>query len=221
MKKNKAVHDLLKKYEDHELFSFDDLNFNLPEFSNFIGSDDLFAKQYVVTLNNILETDFSEEVLGKLASLRDSSNVFVIVEQEIGKPIEKILGKHVEDLRVFDLPKENNRFNIFQITDAFGARDKKNTWVLLQKALRENISAEEVLNILIWQTKNLLFVKGESDMKRTGLSPFVFNKARSYSENFKLEELQNISRILTKLFHESHLGLPLEPNLELFLLKSL
>lgn len=91
----------------------------------------------------------------------------------------------------------------------------------MQKALKEGIVAEEILNILIWQTKNLLFVTRGDDMKSTGLSPFVYNKSKSYAKNFKSEELENISRELVTMFHESHLGLELEPNLEKFLLKTL
>ncbi len=91
----------------------------------------------------------------------------------------------------------------------------------MQKSLNAGVVAEEILNILIWQTKNLLFVSRGDDMKSTGLSPFVYNKSKTYARNYKTEELENISREFVTMFHESHLGLELEPNLEKYLLKTL
>lgn len=221
-KRQAAVSSLLQKYPEAPIFRFDDLNKDPADLYNLIGGDDLFAEMRLVVIDKLLETDFGVHVLENLAKLSESPNVFVIIENSLEKETLKALEKEAKDLKVFDLPKtKDDRFNIFQITDAFGARDKKSSWVLMQKALRRDISVEEILNILIWQVKNLLLAKGAKSMKETGLSPFVHDKSLKYSDNFEAEELQGISRSLAKLYHESHLGLELAPNLEIFLLKTL
>lgn len=221
-KRQAAVSSLLEKYSEASSFRFDDLNKNPGDLYNLIGGDDLFAEMRLVIIDKLLETDFGMQVLEHLSKLSESKNIFVIIENSLGKDTVKALEKEAKDVRVFDLPKvKDDRFNIFQITDAFGARDKKNSWVLMQKALRQDIAPEEILNILIWQVKNLLLTKGAKSMKETGLSPFVHDKSLKYSNNFEAKELQGISRNLAKLYHESHLGLDLGPNLELFLLKTL
>lgn len=221
-KRTLSLEKLLKNFSDREVFRLDDLDFSENTLENFVSGADLFSKKFLVILDSMLETNLRDIIISKVKDLEVSDTVFIFLEKDILKDAAIALKKHAEKFEEFDLPKlKDSRFNIFQITDAFGARDKKNSWVLLQKALRDNISSEEVLNILIWQVKNLLFVKKETDAKKTGLNPFVFSKSKKYSENFQEEELNSISRDLIKLFHESHLGLNLESNLELFILKSL
>ena len=221
-KRQKAVSLLLGKFGDLPISRFDDTSKDLVEFHSLVGGDDLFAQKRLVVIDQVFETDCGDRVFQSLSKVRESENIVVIIEAVFDKEVLKNLGSESEKVEVFDLPKgKEERFNIFEITDAFGARDKKSTWVLFQKALRRDISAEEVLNILIWQTKNLLSAKGENDMKKTGLSPFVYGKSSKYSRNFEEHELQDISRGLMTLYHESHLGLELAPNLELFLLRRL
>ncbi len=221
-KKLKAREEVLKNFPEREVFFLNEGNFSRDQFQNFLAGSDLFAKKYVIVLGSLISSDVSDFVLDKARQMQESENIFIILETEILKASSEILKKVAKDWKTFDLPKTTEtKFNIFSITDAFGARDKKNTWVLMQKALQEGIAAEEILNILIWQTKNLLFVVGGEDMKSTSLSPFVYNKSKNYSKNYKPEELKDISRQLVTMFHESHLGLELEPNLEKFLLKTL
>lgn len=218
--KKNALAELLKSHSDRQVLYFDAENFDQGTFLNAISGGDMFSQKYVAVLRDIsLEDSFG--ITDKLANMADSETVFVILENSLLKAETELLKPHAKVWKTVDLPKgREEKFNIFSITDAFGARDKKSTWVLLQKALRSGVASEEVLNILIWQTKNLLASQRVS-MPETGLSPFVYNKAKSYSKNFKEEELQNMSRNLATLFHESHLGQDLGPNLELFLLKTL
>lgn len=221
-KKLLARQALQASFQDREVFFLDDHNFNPEEFQNYLSSGDLFSKKYFVSLDSVVASDFGDMLLFKVSEMSDSDTIFVVFEQALLKSSSEILKKYAKEFKTFDLPKDaDSKFNIFSITDAFGARDKKNTWVLMQKALRKGISSEEILNILIWQAKNLLAVSRSDEAKDTGLAPFVYNKSKSYAKNYKLEELENISRTFVSMFHESHLGLELEPNLEKYLLKTL
>ncbi len=221
-RKKEVLAKLLKTHQESELFYMNDDSFNPEVFANFLGGGDLFSLKYVVVLDSLVDTEAGELIVERARDMQDSDNIFVLKEIAMLKDASTNLKKNAEKFETYDLPKiEKSKFNIFSITDAFGARDKKNTWVMLQRALRAGISAEEVLNILIWQTKNLLFVKRSADMKSTGLSAFVYNKSKQYGSNYKENELVDMSRKLTSFFHESHLGLELGPNLEAYLLKSL
>lgn len=221
-KKIAAREELLTNFPDREVFFVNEGNFSIEQFQNFLAGGDLFSKKYFVILDSLISSDVSDIVLDRVKEMKTSENIFVILENEILKASTEILKKAVKDWKMFDLPKDvKTKFNIFSITDAFGARDKKSTWVLMQKALREGVSAEEVLNILIWQAKNLLIVSNSKSATETGLAPFVYNKSKNYLKNYKKEELREISRNFIAMFHESHLGLELEPNLEKFLLKTI
>ncbi len=220
-KRSAAVSAFLGK-SSGTVIRFNDTGDDPGRLHDLIGGGDLFGGGYVIVIDSILDSGFGEAVMGQLERLAESTNTFVIIETAIPKARLAEIAEVAENVAEFAAAKKkSDAFNIFSITDAFGARDKKNSWVLMQKALRQDISAEEILNILIWQVKNLLLAKGAKSMKETGLSPFVHDKSLKYSNNFEAKELEGISRDLAKLYHESHLGLDLGPNLELFLLKTL
>lgn len=219
--KKKFLAELIKTNEDREVAYFDTESFDVGTFTNTLGQGDIFAKKYLVVLKGLI-SDGKHSVSARFSEMAEGETIFVILEDGLLKASLEEVKKYAKVFKSSDVSKgKDEKFNIFSITDAYGARDKKSTWVLMEQALRSGVTAEEILNILIWQTKNLLFVKREADPRKTGLSPFVYNKAKKYSGNYSLPELEDISRSLTKLFHEGHLGLDVEPNLELFLLKTL
>lgn len=213
---------ILARHPDREALYFDGESFDEGLFMNALAGPDMFGGGYIAVIRDILSSDRGEFVMARLPEMAASDTVFILSEESVPKAIAEGVKEHAESYKAVDLPKEKDRgFNIFSITDAFGARDKKSVWVLFQEALQSGVAPEEVLNILIWQAKNLLLAKNASSAAETGLAPFVYNKSKSYSKNFKDEELRSISRKLTTLFHESRLGMDLGPNLELFLLKAL
>jgi len=214
--------DILARHADREALYFDSESFDEGLFMNAIAGPDMFGGGYIAVIRDIAAGDKGDFVTSRLAEMAASDTVFVLSEESVPKALAEELKEHAESYKIVDLPKNTNRgFNMFSITDAFGARDKKSVWVLLQEALQSGVAPEEVLNILIWQAKNLLITKNAASAAETGLAPFVFQKSKGYSKNFEVEELKTISRKLTSMFHESHLGMDLGPNLELFLLKTL
>ena len=219
--KKRSLGDLLRNYNDREVLYFDSESFDQDTFLNSLSGGDMFSQKYVGVLRDLV-FDKKHSIFEKIERMKESETVFVVLEETILKAGTEMLKPHASTWKALDLPKgRDEKFNIFSITDAFGARDKKSTWVMLQKALRSGVTSDEILNILIWQAKNLLITKREAIMKNTGLSLFVYEKARKYSANYTLPELETMSRSLVSMFHESHLGLETEPNLEKFLLKSL
>src|SRR3989344_9363077 len=52
--------------------------------------------------------------------------------------------------------KARSDFNIFALTDAIGARKKRDAWVLYQKALAAGMAPEEIFFKLVWQAKTML-----------------------------------------------------------------
>lgn len=220
--RQKSLASILAAHTERDALYFDEDSFDESLFMNAVAGADMFGKQYVAVLRGLISGDRGPFVRLRLAEMAASDTVFVVIEESLSKAQSDEVKEHANEYKAVDLPKgRDEHFNIFQITDAFGARDKKSTWVLLQKALRSTISAEEILNILIWQAKNLLIAEKSTSAATSGLAPFVYEKSKRYSRNFKEEELKDISRALVRMFHESHLGLDVGPNLERFLLKSL
>lgn len=95
-------------------------------------------------------------------------------------------------------------FNVFSLTDALAARDRRRLWLLYLDASRSGLPPEEIFWKFFWQIKVLLVV-GETPAAPT-LSPFVAEKARRNSHRFSREELVELSSRLVALWHDSISG---------------
>lgn len=102
--------------------------------------------------------------------------------------------------------KEDKRFNIFQLTDAISARDKRNAWVIYQRALSSGMVADEIFWRVMWGVKSLLLSAKAKEVGETGLNPFVYKKAKANLRNWKTEELENLSESLVVGYHEARRG---------------
>lgn len=112
----------------------------------------------------------------------------------------------VEDDEKLPLDKKGREFNIFALTDAVGARDKKRAWILYQGALAAGISAEEVFFKIVWQVKCLLIASKTKSVAETDMKPFPYSKAKSFLKNFKTGELEKLSEELVVGYHQARQG---------------
>ena len=102
--------------------------------------------------------------------------------------------------------KKGREFNIFALTDAVGARNKKESWVIYQKALASGLLAEEVFFKIVWQIKSMLIASRTKSVAETDMKPYPYSKAKSYLKNFKPEELEKISENLVTGYIQARKG---------------
>ncbi len=103
-------------------------------------------------------------------------------------------------------PKGRPDFNIWQLTDALGTRDKKSAWVLYQKALAADLSAEEIFFKLVWQVKTMLLASRTKSAIEADMKDFPYSKAKSFLKNFKVNELEQLSENFVTGYHEARQG---------------
>ncbi|MGB3922026.1 MAG: hypothetical protein WBL19_01925 [Minisyncoccia bacterium] len=104
--------------------------------------------------------------------------------------------KEEEEKPLFD--KKGREFNIFILTDALGARNKKEAWTLYQKALAAGVSVDEIFFKIFWQVKSMLLASKTKGVAETDMKPFPYNKAKGYAKNYSPEELENLSQSLVE-----------------------
>jgi DNA polymerase III delta subunit len=228
-KLHQLVDALLKKEPDSSQFRIDLDNFS-PEFlQEMVSGQTLFTGRYIVVADKLFQDkparpegprqdgsvglgsggEAAEIILKELKNIANSENIFIFIEEELTKAVLGRFEKWAEKIQEFSgkvAPKED-KFNVFSITDALSRKDKKNTWVLYQKALNSGMVPEEIHGILFWQVKNLLMVKDEADPKGLGLNPFVLRKSLSAAEKFKKSELIKLSQELVEIPHNARRGL--------------
>lgn len=98
------------------------------------------------------------------------------------------------ELPLFD--KKGREFNIFALTDALGARKRKEVWILYQKALAAGLSAEEIFFKIVWQVRSMLIAAKTKNVGETDMKVFPYNKTKSFLKNFEPGELEKLSEDL-------------------------
>lgn len=197
-----------KKYPNGMVFDFSDENFDVGQFEELISSGGLFGEKRLIVGDGLLENEEAEEFVSKnLSTLIGSTNTFVLLEQNVPADLVKKIKKAEGKVEEHELALKSAAapFNIFSINDALVARDRKNLWLVYQKALMAGVEPDEIFWKLVWQVKTMLIAAKEKEPKT--LKPFVLQKARRGLSKFKVEELEKLSGDLVRFWHDSRRGL--------------
>ncbi len=221
-KLHSMIDSLLKKKPDASFFKMDSSNFLESQLDEFISSQGLFEQKYIVQLDGLLEDAKTRDfVIDKISEISESENIFVFIEENLTKPILKKVEKVAQKIQEFGSPMEGNQkfgitsggklnlgeFNIFDLADAFGNRDRKRFWVLYQKAKIRNITDEEIHGIVNWQLRSMIIAKKSMNAEKANLKPFVYNKSLRFSKNFEQGDLRKLSAKLVSMYHNARRGL--------------
>lgn len=204
------VVSLQKKKPDAGLFRVDSEHCTDALLQELAASQGLFSRAYIVQLVSVFEKPETKEVfLNRLEEIARSPNVFISLETDVDKKTLLAVVEVAKKAQSFESKtgKRKPDFNIFSLTDAFGRRDKKNLWVLFQKALSSGAVPEEIHGILFWQLKSMLLSSGSKSASEAGVAPFVFTKSKNFLKNYSEAELKRLSSKFVSLYHDSHRGI--------------
>ncbi|MEO8638260.1 MAG: hypothetical protein ABI430_05180 [Candidatus Taylorbacteria bacterium] len=220
------IDNLKKKKPDAAFFHVTTENWNEATLEEYIGGQGLFSNKYIVFVDSIFENkEIKEVAVKKIKEMAESQNIFIVLEGELDKATFTKFEKCAEKVQSFGVKGETHgeaqarEFNIFSLGDALGRRDKKNLWVLYNKAKRAGLEDEQIHGTLFWSVKNMILACNLESAKEAGLNPYVFGKARNFAHNFKYEELGALASGLVALYHDSRRGISdLDVALERFIL---
>jgi DNA polymerase III delta subunit len=129
----------------------------------------------------------------------------------------KVVLESEEESNAVD-PQTRSDFNIFSLTDAIGARKKREAWLLYHKALASGMVPEEIFYKVVWQVKTLLLASRTCTASEADMKEYPYSKAKGFLKNFKEGELEKLSEDLVKGYHKVRRG---EEETETFLEKTL
>ncbi|MBI3633309.1 MAG: hypothetical protein HY226_03395 [Candidatus Vogelbacteria bacterium] len=202
--------------------------FEKAKFEELIDGRSLFSKKIVVLCDGLLANKETVNfVLKRVDDIAASNNIFVFRDDILDKKTLEVFknkGTTAEEFceravtgggyagaREVKLKTGYETFNIFSFTDAIGRKDKKTAWVLFHKALRAGFPVEELFWKVIWIFRNILLASSlNADQKGVTttlkISPFVFNKAKSFVGCYHPEQLLSKYRDLLDIYHETRRG---------------
>ncbi|MBI4117981.1 MAG: hypothetical protein HY455_00345 [Parcubacteria group bacterium] len=213
--KSSAFVDALRaKKPEAPILVFDEETVSVSSLEELVRAHGLFESNNIVVLSNTLSLEpIAEFVEEEVAQLADSATVFVFKEAKLSATLKRVLAKYAKKAFLLEKPEQKQRKDTitFELSDALGARNRQEAWVLLQKALRGGHEPEQIHGTLFWQVKNLLSLtqaeqEGPAAITALGLNPFVEKKAKQFKKNFSETELQKLSSTLVSISHEARLG---------------
>ncbi len=213
---------LRKKKPDASFQKIEMESFSNDLLEEFVVGQGLFENKKIVYFDSVCENkEYRDFILSKLSAIAESENILIFLEGKLDKATLTKFEKKAQKVQEFKKTEKEFKqdFNIFSLTDAFGRRDKRNLWVLYEKALSAGKSAEEVHGILFWQLKSIFLASESEGIKESGLAPFVYSKAKSFSANFKKTELLATSKKMVEVYNNARNGkVDFEIGLEQFIL---
>lgn len=144
-----------------EIFFISRNEFDPAQIENFYSGSSLFSVLSGIVFQNIFEREETRNfILDKLELMGKSSNSFIFLEGKLGKPMLDAFKKARAELNIFELPKEKKeKFDNFLVANAFGKKDKLNTWIYFLEATDKGVGMEELVGVLFWKIKNMLITE--------------------------------------------------------------
>ena len=220
--------ELLSRFEkgEYEILEMNDTSYDLVLLKEIAGNSGLFGRKKACIIKGLDEDkEKLEEFFSEISFFADSDAEYVLSVSKLTAPfIKKAEKAGARIVETGDSKKEKtyDTFNVFNLTDAFSARNRSQTWALYRSAIAGGIDPREIAGKFFWATKTMMIAENSRSAKESGLHEFVYKKSRASATNFKEGELARIADGLTKLFHESMIqGFDLEMALESFLLTAL
>lgn len=173
---------------------------------NIVGSVSLFGDQMVYLIDTPSEVpDLYAEVIGAVADLATSVNVYIVIEQSLLAAEKK---KWQKQATVFEEYTKSvvERFNVFKMAEALSQRDRKSLWLLLAEAKQNGLVAEEIIGTLWWQLKTLRLTAVTGTATEAAMKDYPYRKAKQALQNFKDGELEILSSGLLRVYHAGHSG---------------
>ena len=171
-KKRSAYEKFLSPFSSRGEITFINKNsFNKGELESLYSGSGLFADKFTVVLEGILEyEDHRDFVLGKLENMGESESSFIFIEGKLTKPVLELFKKARAELNIFELPKEKKeKFDNFLVANAFGVRDKLNTWIYFRQAMDLGVGMEEIIGVLFWKIKDMILKRDFRKFSETEL----------------------------------------------------
>lgn len=208
-KKKKEIESLVVSHGGaHSFFTLSyDEHQPLEILQEVIHSEDIFGKPLLLKIDVEDFRKILDVVKNPITRFVDSRDLCFITASSLTKPEISFFQKHNAQIKEYILVKKKESPLVFALTDALIKKDKKNAWIVFQKIISQDISAEEIHGALWWQWKTLSLVSSkEKNLAKKTISPYVYSKSENSLKFFSEKEIQFGVSHLMHMLQESRRG---------------
>ena len=158
-----------------EIVSINRNNFNPMQIESLYSGSGLFFAKSAIIFSSIFDYEETRDfVLEKLELMAKSKNDFIFLESKLNKPILDAFKKARGEMNIFELPKEKKeKFDNFLVANAFGQKDKLNTWIYFRQAMDRGVGMEEIIGVLFWKVKDMILKRNFGKFSEAELKNFA------------------------------------------------
>ena len=129
----------------------------------------MFGERRVIVLDGVFgNEEMRDVVLGAFPHMKDSDELYFILEGKLDAATRKTIEKHSEVFERFDSKKEKASGEIFSLAYALKGGDKKRLWVEYQRALAREDAPEAIHGVLFWGAKDTFLKSSGVARERAG-----------------------------------------------------
>lgn len=176
----RAFADGCKKKSPNSEYIYFSSGFTEETLDDLLRRQGLFESKYIVFCNEVLSDSVCAKcIIENTKSYIDSQHMFIIFEPGLSTENEKYLTKKGAVIKKFHKKiKQEGSHDIFSFVNVFLNQNKQKTLGAFYKLLLKNESAENVLNIMLWQVRMLVLVSKTKNAEEAGVKPFVYTKSK-------------------------------------------
>lgn len=206
-----TVEGLLLKQKDASVFKINSESWSTEYVKELLNAQGLFLPKYIITFNFISENkECFAEMLDLLKDMKSAEHVCIIAERDLTEKNKEKIKKLATKSQEFNLKKlvevKKQEPPTFAFATSFANREFQKTEKYLHKLLDLKLAAEEIHGVLWWQMKSVKLASMAQSAVGAGLNPFVFKNAKSASEKWNPEDLDQVLNSLFEIYHQAHRG---------------
>ncbi len=179
--------DVLAPYGENEVLHYDDTSGTVRDLEQFAYPSLFNTGPLVVRATYTLETSLDMCTTAFMTTLVASPTIFVFEEQVLPAATVTLLKK--SGALIYATPKQKvlkKEADIFVVTKALTATDKKSRWLIYRAALSEH-PAEALIGIMYWKLKDLIVKDPTHKGYRDLYTRLITAHARAWQSGTPLE----------------------------------
>jgi DNA polymerase III delta subunit len=207
-KANRLVAGLVRKFPDVQVFTFEGDFIEESALDELVEARGLFIEKQIIVLKQpFIKAESRDLILARIKNFGLSQNIFVLSEGKLLADQKRALTKHAEKIEEYKSEgKKEEKFNVFALSDALGAHNKKVLWTGYVEARRAGVAAEPIHGMLHWAIRSMLLADRAKSPEESGQKPFIYSKFKRYAQNYGEDALRQHSRELITIYHDARRG---------------
>lgn len=182
------VFGLRKKRPNAQYYKFE-IPHSVGELEEIISATGLFDDKHIIVIDELWkQEDGKMFIIERVEELTSTPHICILFGSTPDIKTKKVLEEKATKVAIFDTQKEERDTFVFTWVEDVVKRDIQKAWIGLHVLKEAGHSPEAVMGALWWQIRSVAVAQTATSAKESGLSPYVYTKAKRLSKDIQISE---------------------------------